>query len=109
MVHPFNFAWGVDDDMLEALVVMLASPEEDVEAGAEDATPLPPLIRELCPTCTSADVWALAMAAWVRVMWDEPVNLFHPEDRQHMCTCSNLLVLDTTPWFYNPERAFPYY
>lgn len=91
-VRPVNWAWGRDDGMLQALLILLVSPG-DVLARVMDAhdipsAPLPPrVVLELCSGCTSADAWAPVVAAGVEVRWERPFNLFHPEPPSHTCTC----------------------
>eukprot|EP00884_Botryococcus_braunii_P015166 jgi/Botrbrau1/23650/Bobra.55_2s0036.4 len=114
-VHPINWAWGVDDEMLQTLLTLLVAPEDLLALVGEghavpSGPPPPPVHLHLCPACTSADEWGPATDVGVKVRWDQPFNLFHPEPLLHTCTCWNLHMRDdasTTSWFFSPDIRIP--
>eukprot|EP00884_Botryococcus_braunii_P015173 jgi/Botrbrau1/23657/Bobra.55_2s0040.1 len=111
-VHPVNWAWGMDDEMLQTLFSLLLAPEDLLALVGEghavpSGPPPPPVHLHLCPVCTSAKAWPHAVNDGVKVRWDQPFNLFHPEPLFPTCTCWDLHTRDVSWWVSRPDIPIP--
>eukprot|EP00884_Botryococcus_braunii_P015174 jgi/Botrbrau1/23658/Bobra.55_2s0041.1 len=111
-VHPINWAWGKDDEMLRTLLTLLLAPEDLLALVGEghavpSGPPPPPVHLHLCPACTSVGDWCPPLHVGMKVRWDQPFNLFHPEPLLHTCTCWNLHTRDDASWFFSPDIRIP--